>query len=83
MSNPISKLATGIGFLLLGIFALLYVGLLIFAVFLDLFGDWETIPIYFQLMMGAGLFGIGILFFTVLFTRIKEHKTDKYKNVEI
>lgn len=83
MSNPISKLATGIGFLLLGIFALLYVGLIVCAVFLDLFGDWETVPVYFQLMLGAGLIGIVILFFTVLFTRIKEYKTDKYKNVEI
>lgn len=83
MSNPISKLATGIGFLLLGIFVLLYVGLIVFAVFLDLFGDWETIPTYFQIMIGAGFIGILILFLTVLFTRLKEQKTDKYKNVEI
>lgn len=83
MSNPMSKLATGIGFLLLGICALLYVGLIVFAVFFDLFGDWETVPFYFQLMLATGLLGIFILFFTVLFTRIKEHKTDKYKNVEI
>ena len=40
-------------------------------------------PMFVRLGLPAVLLGVGILFFTVLFQRIKAAKTDKYKNVRL
>ena len=81
MSNLISKLATGVGFILLAIFAVLYVIFFAGLLFIGFFD--EEVPILFLIMMIAGFLGFGILFFAVLIQRLKEFKTDKYKDVEI
>ena len=43
----------------------------------------EKIPLYIQYGVPVLFSGIGILFFTVLFQRLKAAKTDKYKDVQI
>jgi len=45
--------------------------------------DKDKIPMYIQYGVPVLFAGIGVLFFTVLFQRLKAAKTDKYKNVQI
>jgi|TARA_B100000530_G_C15672093_1_gene374668 TRAP-type C4-dicarboxylate transport system permease small subunit len=45
--------------------------------------DKDKIPMYIQYGVPVLFAGIGILFFTVLFQRLKAAKTDKYKDVQI
>ena len=45
--------------------------------------DKDKIPMYIQYGVPILCTGIGILFFTVLFQRLKAAKTDKYKDVQI
>ena len=45
--------------------------------------DTDKIPMYIQYGVPVLFAGIGILFFTVLFQRLKAVKTDKYKDVQI
>ena len=45
--------------------------------------DTDKIPMYIQYGVPVLFAGIGILFFTVLFQRLKAAKTDKYKDVQI
>ena len=47
-------------------------------------GDTEDkVPLFIRFGLPALIGGIGILFFTVLFQRIKAAKTDKYRDVQI
>ena len=43
----------------------------------------DRIPLYIRFGIPTLLIGFGILFFTVLFQRIKAAKTDKYTDVQI
>ena len=43
----------------------------------------DKIPVYIQYGVPVLFAGIGILFFTALFQRLKATKTDKYKDVQI
>ncbi|MAS76884.1 MAG: hypothetical protein CMO57_10895 [Verrucomicrobiales bacterium] len=43
----------------------------------------DKIPMYIQYGVPVLFAGIGVLFFTVLFQRLKAAKTDKYKDVQI
>ena len=45
--------------------------------------DKDKIPMYLQYGVPVLFAGIGVLFFTVLFQRLKAAKTDKYKDVQI
>ena len=45
--------------------------------------DKDKIPMYIQYGVPVLFAGIGVLFFTVLFQRLKAAKTDKYKDVQI
>ena len=45
--------------------------------------DKDEIPMYIQYGVPVLFAGIGVLFFTVLFQRLKAAKTDKYKDVQI
>ena len=43
----------------------------------------DMVPMFIRLGVPAMIVGIGILFFTVLFQRLKAAKTDKYRDVQI
>jgi putative effector of murein hydrolase LrgA (UPF0299 family) len=41
------------------------------------------VPLFIRFGVPTMIIGIGILFFTVLFQRLKAAKTDKYRDVQI
>lgn len=43
----------------------------------------DKVPLFIRFGVPTMIIGIGILFFTVLFQRLKAAKTDKYRDVQI
>ena len=65
---------------LVGVFIVYGVGA--FWMVRGLIGDSEA-PLFLRVGAPIMILGMGVLFFTVLFQRIKAAKTDKYRNVRI
>ena len=53
------------------------------AKYLETANEKDKVPMFIRVGVPALIIGLGILFFTVLFQRIKAAKTDKYTDVEI
>jgi len=69
-----------------GIGWLLFIGGLLIAASLgiyEFFREWSSMPIIVRLIVCGVYGGLLLLFVSVLRQRLIEHKTDKYKDVEI
>ena len=78
MNDSTIKATRGIGWLLFIGGLLLMLGWAVFTFIVD-----SSVPLGVKLLTVAIYGGLGVLFVSVLWQRLVERKTDKYKNVEI
>ena len=81
MPDSITRTTTTLGFILLLVLAIGYVGLAIAGIFVAMSSD--ELPIYAKVIIVVAMVGFGLLLFAVVRQRIIDYKTDKYKDVEI
>lgn len=81
MKDNGTKLFTNIGFIVLLLCAICYVGLAIWGVSAGILSP--EVPWIVKGLIFFGIVGGGILFAVVIRERIIESKTDKYKDVEL
>lgn len=81
MADNVSKATALIGWVLLGFLAIA-VGIGALYVIWLLFVS-VGIPPWLKLLLGVGIIGGGFLIFSVVRDRWQEHKTDKYKDIEV
>lgn len=81
MSDQVSKSMTKVAWILISIIGIVVAigfvwgGVTFFVV--------PGLPGWIKLLVAVGLLGVGLLCVVVIRDRIKEHKTDKYKDVEV
>ena len=78
MNEPTVQLTRGVGWLLFIAGVLAISGLAIYEFVID-----TSMPTYIKVITGLIWIGLGALLVSVLWQRVIERKTDKYKDVEI
>lgn len=80
MADQISKSMTTVGWVLIsiiGIVAAVGVGYVIIMLLIS------PIPIWVKILAVIGILGFALLMISVIRDRLKERKTDKYKDIEV
>lgn len=81
MADQVSKSLTTVAWVLISIIGLVIVGGALFG--LLTFFAIPLISVWVKLLVAIGLIGGSLLLIVVIRDRIKEHKADKYKDVDV
>lgn len=81
MADQVSKSMTTIGWVLISIIGIVVGGGFLYG--LVMFLGAAAVAIWIRLLVLIGLVGLALLMAVVIRDRVKEHKTDKYKDIEV
>ena len=81
MSDQISKSMTTVAWVFISIIGLVVAGGVAYGLITVL--ATPGIPVWIKLLILAGILGFALLMIVVVRDRLKEHKTDKYKDIEV
>ena len=81
MADDVSKATATIGWTLLALIGVVIAGGIVYALVM-LFAA-PLVAIWLKLLVAIALLGGALLLFSVIRDRWREHKTDKYKDIEV